>query len=95
MGTPPAPQPLQSVQPGPVGSQELASMMLNQQSSAAPRGNAQGWEESERPGVEEGMMAPMMWFDEMPTEILATAMPASRPRDGHVGQQAELCPVLS
>lgn len=88
-------QPLQHVQASPLGSQDPASTMPNRQRLAAPRGNAQGWEEGGRPGVEEAMVAPKMQFDDMPTEILAAAVLGSRPRDGHAGQQAELCPVLS
>ncbi|XP_029875925.1 uncharacterized protein LOC115343723 [Aquila chrysaetos chrysaetos] len=88
-------QPLQHVQAAPLGSQDPASTMPNRQRLAAPRGNAQGWEEGGRPGVEEAMVAPKMQFDAMPMEILAAAVLASRPRDGHAGQQAELCPVLS
>lgn len=48
-------------------------MMPNQQGSAAPKGNAQGWEEGERPGVEGRVVALTMQFDDMPTEIPAAA----------------------
>lgn len=87
--------PSHCVQAGPVGYQEPASAMPNRQRLAAPRGNAQGWEEGGRPGVEEGMVALTTQFDDMPMEILAAAVLASRPRDGRADQQAEMCPVLS
>ncbi|OPJ69768.1 hypothetical protein AV530_012740 [Patagioenas fasciata monilis] len=48
-------------------------MMPNQQRSATPKGNAQGWEEGERPGVEERVVALTMQFDDMPMEIPAAA----------------------
>lgn len=69
--------------------------MLNQQRLAAPRGNAHAWEEGERPWVEEGTVVLTMQLDDIPMEILAAAMLASRTEDGHAGQQDGLCPVLS
>lgn len=36
-----------------------------------------------------------MQLDDIPMEILAAAMLASRTEDGHAGQQDGLCPVLS
>lgn len=69
--------------------------MLNQQSLAAPRGNAHGWEEGGRPGVEDGMVALAMQLDDIPMEILAAAMLTGRTKDGRAGRQAGLCPVPS
>jgi len=54
-----------------------------------------GWEEGGRPRVEEGMMAQQCSLVTLPVEMLVAAVLASRPRDSHAGQKAELCPVLS